>query len=156
MTTTTAATAMATMRYKRWWGLQRQLWRRRRWQRSATAVENTYNNQLIAAVEKWQKRQWQWQWQRQGGNDDNANWGGGGGDKDQWWWWQLRRCWQTLRWWERPTTTTVESEAVSKMTMVTVADGNDARNLVGAPVVVARKVPWKYGGNDGGNWPWCD
>ncbi len=46
--------------------------------------------------------------------------------------------------------------AASKMTIITEAAANDVGNLVGAPVVVARKVPWKDGGDDGGDWPWCD
>ena len=53
------------------------------------------------------------------------------------------------------TTVAVAAEAM-KMTMVTEADNNDVRNLVGSPVVIARKVPWKDGGDNGGDWPWCD
>ena len=43
-----------------------------------------------------------------------------------------------------------------KLTMVTEADNDNVGNLVGAPVVVARNIPWKDGDDDGGDWPWCD
>ena len=52
--------------------------------------------------------------------------------------------------------TTVVAAAASKMMMVTEADNANAGYLVGTPVVVARKVPRKDGGDDGGDWPWCD
>ena len=53
-------------------------------------------------------------------------------------------------------TTAAAAAAAAKMTMVTEADDDNVGNLVGAPVVVARKVPWKDGGDDCSDWPWCD
>ena len=46
--------------------------------------------------------------------------------------------------------TAVAAAAGAKTTLVTVADNNNTGNLVGAPVVIARKVPWKD------DWPWCN
>ena len=41
---------------------------------------------------------------------------------------------------------------IAQFSATTIAIDDDWHAIDGAPAVIARKVPWKDGGDDGGNW----